>query len=631
MSTPLCLCAPMPSHPTPGHSPEPPTPSASLTTRPITPLFPHTATVANDTPLHGCRRYTHRSDAALPDRCARVSSSISGILSSSLYAGTMSDSSTEGASEMEGNAVVAPDEGSTNVRSDSWSGVRFVCHAVSTGHKNQSTVATPTHATPYAAAASIESVFVRFFRLQFQEIGFVSFTVRMMVTAWVNTSVLTTLLLVVVGAWYFLKGRFAAPNRANPDESFRPEAVHNLKQAARENPSSLAAPPLTPRPANGESERRDDAHASSTWAGPRPGESKSGGVTKEEGVGAALRRRRQHDLDSASNGTRSGSPLVSKDGRAADWLRMSSWSSCDAADDVEETGEGEGDGEVKSGQVKREEETPAVSKNNATGGLMFAAATIDDNVAAITPATASVAAAALSTTDAAPLRACARCGQPVVKRLRCSRCKEVYYCSPYCQREAWSTHKPACHKRSGIATTTSSSSSSSPPPYGDDPEGPAKARIKEGTTSFILGNYRSALVAFEEARGTYEGGGGGGGGGGIEGTGGEAHVETLRMSGLCYEKLRDEGKAEQCLLAALALAQKLDPPQAGLEAEVRIALGCHERRRTAPGSLERAKDMFMRALALAEGAKDVMREVRAFTLMKIYSTTRVFDIQCTIV
>ena len=451
--------------------------------------------------------------------------------------------------------------------------------------------------------------------------------------SWWWPSLLATTLL-VVGAWYFLKGRFATPKRSNPREQSLEKSFG--AEAARENPpSSLAAPGLRPLHSgetNGESKRRDDAHASSTRAGPRPG--KSGGETKEEGGGAAPRRQRQHDLDSASNGTRSGSPLVSKDGRAADWLRMSSWSSCDATDDNDDTGEGEGEGEVKSGEVKREEE-PAklrgggVSSDNATGGPMFASATLDDEVAAIAPATASVAAAALSTTDAAPPRACAQCGEPVVKRLRCSRCKEAYYCSPDCQREAWSTHKPACRKRSGIATNTSSSSSAaSPLPYGGDPEGPAKARIKEGTTSFVLGDYRSALVAFEKARGTYEGGGGfgGGGGGGVGGTGGVVHVEALRMSGLCYEKLRDGGKAEQCLLAALAMAQKLEPPQAGLEAEVRIALGAHERRRTAPGSLERAQDMFTRALALAEGAKDVMREVRAFT--DVYTD---YYIQCTII
>lgn len=38
----------------------------------------------------------------------------------------------------------------------------------------------------------------------------------------------------------------------------------------------------------------------------------------------------------------------------------------------------------------------------------------------------------------------ARAGAPLKK---CSRCMEVRYCSPTCQREHWRVHKPTCHPK----------------------------------------------------------------------------------------------------------------------------------------------------------------------------------------
>ena len=39
---------------------------------------------------------------------------------------------------------------------------------------------------------------------------------------------------------------------------------------------------------------------------------------------------------------------------------------------------------------------------------------------------------------------CARCGKEGEKLLRCSICKDVWYCGPACQKAAWKGHKKKC-------------------------------------------------------------------------------------------------------------------------------------------------------------------------------------------
>ena len=46
----------------------------------------------------------------------------------------------------------------------------------------------------------------------------------------------------------------------------------------------------------------------------------------------------------------------------------------------------------------------------------------------------------------APGEVCAACGATPRKLLRCSRCKQVWYCSTACQKRHWKQHKPGCGK-----------------------------------------------------------------------------------------------------------------------------------------------------------------------------------------
>ncbi|KAL6761559.1 hypothetical protein V8C86DRAFT_2531662, partial [Haematococcus lacustris] len=47
---------------------------------------------------------------------------------------------------------------------------------------------------------------------------------------------------------------------------------------------------------------------------------------------------------------------------------------------------------------------------------------------------------------------CAQCGAGNVKLFRCSRCREVTYCSPACQKKHWKAHKAACHAPADTAS-----------------------------------------------------------------------------------------------------------------------------------------------------------------------------------
>ncbi|KAJ9518579.1 hypothetical protein QJQ45_018626 [Haematococcus lacustris] len=54
---------------------------------------------------------------------------------------------------------------------------------------------------------------------------------------------------------------------------------------------------------------------------------------------------------------------------------------------------------------------------------------------------------------------CAQCGAANVKLFRCSRCREVTYCSPACQKKHWKAHKAACHAPADPASQPASTAS----------------------------------------------------------------------------------------------------------------------------------------------------------------------------
>jgi hypothetical protein len=51
------------------------------------------------------------------------------------------------------------------------------------------------------------------------------------------------------------------------------------------------------------------------------------------------------------------------------------------------------------------------------------------------------------------------CISQIAPLLRCSQCKEVFYCSPEHQKSHWKVHKPVCTAPSSINNTTQRSSS----------------------------------------------------------------------------------------------------------------------------------------------------------------------------
>eukprot|EP00929_Paragymnodinium_shiwhaense_P069771 TRINITY_DN35203_c0_g1_i2.p1 TRINITY_DN35203_c0_g1~~TRINITY_DN35203_c0_g1_i2.p1 ORF type:complete len:533 (-),score=177.91 TRINITY_DN35203_c0_g1_i2:211-1809(-) len=60
------------------------------------------------------------------------------------------------------------------------------------------------------------------------------------------------------------------------------------------------------------------------------------------------------------------------------------------------------------------------------------------------PEASSTAAAASASVCSGNGVACENCQQPCAKPLRCSKCKDVSYCSAKCQKEDWSYHKRNC-------------------------------------------------------------------------------------------------------------------------------------------------------------------------------------------
>ena len=39
---------------------------------------------------------------------------------------------------------------------------------------------------------------------------------------------------------------------------------------------------------------------------------------------------------------------------------------------------------------------------------------------------------------------CGHCGKSAALKLRCGRCRAVYFCDRDCQRAGWKRHKPQC-------------------------------------------------------------------------------------------------------------------------------------------------------------------------------------------
>ncbi|KAL6761550.1 hypothetical protein V8C86DRAFT_2531593 [Haematococcus lacustris] len=58
---------------------------------------------------------------------------------------------------------------------------------------------------------------------------------------------------------------------------------------------------------------------------------------------------------------------------------------------------------------------------------------------------------------------CAQCGAANVTLFRCSRCREVTYCSPACQKKHWKAHKAACHVPADAASQSHKAAASQGP------------------------------------------------------------------------------------------------------------------------------------------------------------------------
>ena len=53
-----------------------------------------------------------------------------------------------------------------------------------------------------------------------------------------------------------------------------------------------------------------------------------------------------------------------------------------------------------------------------------------------------------TTTSSTAEKSCSACGNKKEKLLRCSQCKNAYYCDQACQLKAWDKHKEHCVKKS---------------------------------------------------------------------------------------------------------------------------------------------------------------------------------------
>merc|ERR1712166_879956 len=57
-------------------------------------------------------------------------------------------------------------------------------------------------------------------------------------------------------------------------------------------------------------------------------------------------------------------------------------------------------------------------------------------------------------------RACAHCGDSGPQLLRCSRCKQVWYCTQKCQKAGWKQHKKDCGQQADDSTIDAGNSTS---------------------------------------------------------------------------------------------------------------------------------------------------------------------------
>ncbi|KAJ9528159.1 hypothetical protein QJQ45_005795 [Haematococcus lacustris] len=93
---------------------------------------------------------------------------------------------------------------------------------------------------------------------------------------------------------------------------------------------------------------------------------------------------------------------------------------------------------------------------------------------------------------------CAQCGAGNVKLFRCSRCREVTYCSPTCQKKHWKAHKAACHAPADAASQ-SASTASQPATVASEQAGPVASKQGQAAAS----PYSWAVVEAIETHSSY--------------------------------------------------------------------------------------------------------------------------------
>ncbi|KAJ9528228.1 hypothetical protein QJQ45_014207, partial [Haematococcus lacustris] len=101
-----------------------------------------------------------------------------------------------------------------------------------------------------------------------------------------------------------------------------------------------------------------------------------------------------------------------------------------------------------------------------------------------------------ASSDAA--QCCAQCGAGNVKLFRCSRCREVTYCSPACQKKHWKAHKAACHAPADASSHTASTPSQ---PAGATSEQAGPVASKHGQAAASL--YSWAVAEAIETSSSY--------------------------------------------------------------------------------------------------------------------------------
>jgi hypothetical protein len=83
--------------------------------------------------------------------------------------------------------------------------------------------------------------------------------------------------------------------------------------------------------------------------------------------------------------------------------------------------------------------------------------------------------------------ACEGCGASEGSLKRCSRCKQVSYCSKTCQAEHWAVHKASCSKPA--AHPAAAPSSARPAPRATGKSAPVSSWIRSDLM-FSMGNYK---------------------------------------------------------------------------------------------------------------------------------------------